>query len=519
MGPVRASGRDRHLGHRGSFGKTAKVGAAWSMMRQSMRGLLALPASMVLARLLAPHDFGVSAAVNLVIQLSARLTQLGLNAALVRLKVLEPAHESVAFVCTLGLGAGIFTVLALVADLAGVVVNSADAAKTIPFAALTFLIGPFGAVPSARLSRDMRFQDAATADLVDLLVGHGVTIVCAFAGLGYWSFVWGGLAGQLVAVGVRIRVTAWRPTFDFSRAAWNDIAAFGMSIQAKRLLEFAGQNLDTLIVGHTMGMTLLGFYDKSFSFMNTVAQRLVIAPSTSFRIFAVICEDRDRFLRAYQRLAASIMLVAMPLFAALCVAAPEVFTVLFGARWLPSVPAFRLLTASAVLQILSSVTSPANEAAGQIWAQVRRQASFAVLVAVGVWIGTRFGITGAAFAVACAGVARAVMMMGVLRKATGWGWSAMAQPLWPAAVVAAALAAMIALTRLALGRVGATPLALVGAEVVLSAAFGVAVLLWCPLPTVRAIVSEFVEELAPARLRNWYARWALSAGSTGVPAR
>lgn len=502
------SGRPR-LGHRGSFGRTAKVGAVWSMVRQSMRGMLALPASMVLARLLAPHDFGVSAAINLVVQLSSRLTQMGLNAALVRLAVVQPAHEAVAFTASLLLGVGIYGALFFGAGLAGAAVNSTDAARTIPFAALTFLLGPFGAIPSARLSREMRFQDAATADLVDLLTGHAVTIACAFAGLGYWSFVWGGLSGQILSIGVRVASTGWRPSLSVSRVAWRDIASFGLGVQAKRILEFAGQNVDTLIVGQTMGMTLLGFYDKSFSFMNTVAQRLVIAPGTSFRIFAVIQDDRARFLRAYQRLTTSIMVVTMPLFAGLCVAAPEVFTVLFGERWLPSVPAFRLLAGSAILQVLSSVTSPANEAAGQIWAQVRRQAWFAMIVAGGVWAGSRFGVTGAAFAVLCAGAVRTVMMMDVLRRATGWGWGAMFAPLWPAAALAASLAGLVAVARVSIGHLGGGPVILVVGEACVVMAFAVAVFLWCPLRSVRAIVVEFVEELAPARVREWYARWAL----------
>jgi PST family polysaccharide transporter len=500
------------LGHRGSFGKTAKIGAAWSVARQSLRSLLALPASMVLARLLAPADFGVGAAVNLVIQLSSRVGQLGLSAALVRLHHLEARHEHTAFVVSLGLGSIVFAILLLVADLAGAMVNSPEAARALPLAAGTFLIGPFGVVPSARLYRDMRFQEMATADLMDLLVGYLVTIACAMAGLGYWSFAWGGLAGNVLAVAYRIRRSNWWPSFAVDRAAWRDIASFGLGVQAKRILEFAGQNLDTLIVGQVMGMTALGFYDRSFSFMNTVANRLVIAPGVSFRIFSVIRDDRERFLRAYQRLATAILLGSVPTFAVLGIAAPEVFRVLFGERWLPAVPVFRVLTASAVLQILSSVTNPANEAAGHLWAQVWRQASFAVLIAGGVWVGSRFGITGAAVAVTCAGVARTTMMMAVLQRATGWSWTEMMRPVGPAALVGATLAALIAVTRVALWRMGAGDPAILAIEAFLSGLFGIGVLLWCPLRAVRTIVWEFVDDLAPARVKTLYARWARPVG-------
>lgn len=471
---------------------------------------------MVLARLLAPADFGVGAAVNLVIQLSSRLTQLGLSAALTRLKTMDPKHESTAFICSGAIGIGICTALYLGADLAGRLVNSVDASRAIPLAALTFLIGPFGVGPSARLYRDLRFQDMATADLIDLLVGYLVTIGCALLGMGYWSFVWGGLAGNVLAVAFRIHRTGWRPSFTFSRQAWQDIASFGLGVQAKRILEFAGQNLDTLIVGQTLGMVALGFYDRSFSFMNTIANRLVIAPGVSFRIFSVIRDDRDRFLRAYQRLVGAILLAAMPLFAVLCVCAPEVFAVLFGERWAPAVPAFRILTVSAVLQILSSVTNPANEAAGQLWAQVWRQASFAALVAGGVWTGARFGITGAAVAVAVAGLARMLMMTAVLKRATGWSWADLAQPLGPAVLVAATLAVFVSLARWVLWQAHASPLALVLTEAGLTVVFGAMVILWCPLQAVRSLVTEFVDDLAPKAVQIRYRRWARPVDDTNV---
>ena len=54
-----------------SYGRTAKVGAVWSMMRQGVNEGIGLPVSMVMARLLSPHDFGVAAASGFFIQLAA----------------------------------------------------------------------------------------------------------------------------------------------------------------------------------------------------------------------------------------------------------------------------------------------------------------------------------------------------------------------------------------------------------------------------------------------------------------
>jgi teichuronic acid exporter len=95
------------------YGRTAKVGALWSILRQAGHEVVAIPTSMIMARLLAPEDFGIAAAASFFIVLAARLTQFGFNAAIVRIKDLRPDHLSSVFAVNLALG--LLTYLALVA--------------------------------------------------------------------------------------------------------------------------------------------------------------------------------------------------------------------------------------------------------------------------------------------------------------------------------------------------------------------------------------------------------------------
>src|SRR5687768_6649349 len=84
-----------------AYGKTAKKGAVWSIVRQSGHELIAIPAAMIMARLLTPTDFGIAAAASFFMVLASRLTQFGFNAAMVRIKELRPEHASSVFVVNL----------------------------------------------------------------------------------------------------------------------------------------------------------------------------------------------------------------------------------------------------------------------------------------------------------------------------------------------------------------------------------------------------------------------------------
>jgi hypothetical protein len=60
-----------------SYGRTAKRGALWSVVRQGGHELIAIPMSMIMARLLTPTEFGITVAASFFILLAARLGQFG----------------------------------------------------------------------------------------------------------------------------------------------------------------------------------------------------------------------------------------------------------------------------------------------------------------------------------------------------------------------------------------------------------------------------------------------------------
>ena len=483
-----------------SYGQTAKKGAVWSVLRQGGHELIAVPTSMIMARLLSPEDFGIAAAASFFILLASRVTQFGFNAAIVRIKELRPEHASSVFLVNVAMGALCYATLAGSAPLIGRLFRSPEAGQLLPIAALTFLIVPFGAVPAALISRRMQFRYIALGDWTDGIVGSVVTVVLALRGWGYWSIAY----GNVIAVATRITLLAylshWRPTLRFSRAAIRELLSFGLGLQTKRVLEYASFNVDNLVVGRMLGMSALGLYDKAFSTMNRLVTRLTLGQAP-FRIFAIIHEDGERFRRAYTRLMLGVSLMGYPAFAAAIVAAEPLFILLYGEKWLPAVLPFQLLCVGGMLKLLHAYASQANEAAGAIWSQVRRQAVGAILIVVGASAGSMFwGVNGAALGVAVAMIILSAMMQALVRRATGLSWGAMAAPHVPGLACAIALTAVMLVADAALREVVASPaawlrLVTLGAS---AAIFYAGFMLFSPFAAVRAIVKETVDDLAPA---------------------
>lgn len=482
-----------------AYGKTAKKGAVWSIVRQSGHELIAIPAAMIMARLLTPTDFGIAAAASFFMVLASRLTQFGFNAAMVRIKELRPEHASSVFVVNLAMGVLTWIVLFSLAPFLGQLFRSASAASVLRFASFTFLITPFGTVPSAMVYRSMHFRHLALADWTDLVLGTVVSVACAKLGFGFWSITYGNMSGIVVRILLLYYLSGWKPSLRFSRPALKELLSFGLGVQTKRLFEYATLNLDNLIVGRMLGMSQLGIYDKAFATMSRFVQRLTLGQAP-FRIFSIIHEDAERFRRAYSRLILSITLLGFPALAGCIVAAKSLFVVLYGEQWLAAVLPFQVLCVGGMLKLLDAYASQANEAAGNIWAQAYRQSVGAVLVVIGAMAGSYYGgVTGAAGGVLCAMIVLTCSMQTLVRRATGLSWRGMLEPQLPAwfttAVVVVVLLATEALVRILAPTAAAWQLLL--AQVVGGGLFYGALVIFSPFAIVREIVSESANDLLP----------------------
>ena len=278
------------------YGKTAKRGVAWSFVREAGTELIATPTGLLLARMLTPFDFGIAASAVFFVTLATRLTNFGFNLALARIKVLKPEHESSVFVVTLGVGAAAYAILASSGRLMAAFFHAPQLTQIMPIAALGFVITPFGTVPAALMSRNLQFRRNAICDWIQGIAGATTVLTMAYMGFGYWSLIYNQVASDIASTIAKIVLSGWRPSLRFSLEAIKDLFSFGAGVFAKRLLDYTAGNVDNLVVGRTLGMSALGFYDKGFVTVRRILNRLNTGgPMVSFRVLSLIYEEPDRF--------------------------------------------------------------------------------------------------------------------------------------------------------------------------------------------------------------------------------
>ena len=497
-GQLPGKNRARHSTSSG-YGRIAKVGVVWSFAQKAVGQSSDLVASIILARLLTPADFGIAAATGFFLRLANKVANFGLGGALLRLKEMRPEHVSSVFVVNLVVGFLSWLALTLSAPSLAAVFRAPEVGPALRVAALVYLVLPFGTGQLATISRDMRFRDAAIIEWAYSAVFLLTSVPLAWMGYGFWSLIYAQLGANVVQALTKVYLGGRQPRLTFSRQALQETIPFGLGLYAKRLLSFGAGYLDSLIVGRMLGMTSLGLYDKAFNTVDRIADRLN-APIVFLRIFTVIQDDSIRFRRAYLKACLVATFVGFAAFAALIVVAPQLIEVLYGPQWLPAVLPFQILCVAGASRVTLAYASAAIQASGRIWSETWRQGIYLILVAVGVSGFSIWGIGGAAAAVALATVCMTSLMQGLVCRVTGLRWTEIVRSMLPGIAVAATLAASLLaiefLIRFLVPAVRAWQMLL--AQLAIGGAMMLAFVLFGPFGSIRQIGGETLEEFAPA---------------------
>src|SRR5215218_9871402 len=176
---------------RGSVRAAARAGVVWSSLAFIATRALTLGSVVILARLLAPSEFGVVAAVLIVLGLLEVGSDLGMKATVIYEQGDDPIRVNTAFWLGLAISGGLSALGLLLAPLAADFFNMPDQTDLFRLAVLNVALTGLGNVHDALLLRDLAFRPRVVTEVIRGCVRAGVSIALAVAGVGAASLVWG----------------------------------------------------------------------------------------------------------------------------------------------------------------------------------------------------------------------------------------------------------------------------------------------------------------------------------------
>lgn len=290
--------------------------------------------TVVLARLLAPTDFGV---VAMVTTFSLLLNNFGLNGfteAVIQCKEID--HRTASNLFWINLGGGLLLAGAFAASgslLARFYRNPLVAHVAIGVSA-GILVSKIGVIHLALLRRGMRFAVVSANLAVARAANTTITILLALAGWRYWALVAGLVAQQLsVAIGAW-SLCQWLPSLPQRTGRTGPLIRFAVNTYSLFCFRYATQNIDNLLVGWRFNAIALGFYKRAYDLF-ALSQNELVSPlhNVALATFSRLNQDLVRFKRYLVSSLAMIAFVGMAVGVDLALVGRNFIRLVLGPQW------------------------------------------------------------------------------------------------------------------------------------------------------------------------------------------
>lgn len=360
-----------------------------------------LSASIVVARLLFPEDYGIAAlalTVNEIIHVLVR-------GAVVN-KLVQSADNEIENLCTTAywvnwvLCIGLLVLQSLVAIGLGWWHDKLELGLAIATLGLTYLVLPFATIQVALTLRANRLAATAKSDSLQTFVDSGLTILMALSGLGLWALVLPKLLAAPIWAFIYRRAHPWQVKGKICFQGWQNLLGFGRHIVAADAVFTLRNNMDYLIIAQFLGMEALGIYFFAYNAGLGVTQGFINAFTTT--LYPHLCSSNDiqHRIARYKRTLRKVSLTALPVILVQATLAPLYIPVIFGDRWVEAgaIPLVVLICLSALSRPFAEAASQLLRASGRPEIDFIWQVIFTLVLSLALFTGLNWGLMGIALA-------------------------------------------------------------------------------------------------------------------------
>jgi len=336
-----------------SLGGKVAAGARWSALNTLVVRISNFSVGIVLARtVFGPQVWGLYAVSQVVLAVLLSANELGVSAAIIRWDGDIRSFARTVLTLSVASSTLIYAGLYLTAPYIARALGSPGAGGMLRILCICVIIDGLACVPLALLTREFAQGRRMLVDTLNFVVSTGVMLWLAFGGHGAISFAWGSVAGCAAALIIAM-VTA--PHFilpGWNTAQARQLLGFGLPLAGASLLALGVLNVDSAIVGATLGPGMLGLYQLAFNVSSWPVSSISQAVQrVSFAGFSRVADTREHLAEAFARSMGLLMVLTVPACVLLITLAGPLIRVIYGERWVTAANALSLLAVLGLMRV------------------------------------------------------------------------------------------------------------------------------------------------------------------------
>lgn len=379
-----------------------------------LRGI-GIVSTMILARILVPHDFGVIALAATVIGLLDVISSIGVDVVLVRDPSASREKYNTAWTLQLMRGVTIGALVVVASEPAASFFDDHRLAAVLRVLALSPVLSGLQNVGIVEFRKNFDFHRDFQFMVSGKVAGFVTTISLAFLWRSYWALVAGMVVTEAAKLAASYKMHPFRPRISLD--GWKEIFGYSQWLLLNSILRYVSTRTDAVMIGRLSTSEVVGAYSIAYEISNLALSELV-APIQRALLpgYAQLSGDRDALRQAYLNVLSLALALGLPVAVVSAMFASEVVRVFLGEGWRDAVPFIEVLAICGAVRLGSANASIVYHALGKPRLITLIQA-IQVLVAVPLLylFITRYGPIGAPYAILVAATLQMLINIAIVK--------------------------------------------------------------------------------------------------------
>mgnify|MGYP000002473919 CR=1 FL=1 len=339
-----------------SLGNKMFKGMAWSAVERIAIQAIQFLLGIVLARILAPEDYGVFAILTIFISISQVFIESGFTKALINKIDRTQVDISTVYFFNIFVSIICVGIIYFVSPWVGEAYEIPSLSLLLRIASISLIINSLYTVSTTLTTIDLNFKLLAKVNFLSTVISGGVAIYLAYDGYGVWSLVYQTLLRSIISCVFMWIFVKWKPSFVFSKKSFQQLFSYGSKLLVSSLLNKTFNQINSILIGKYIGVKDLGFYTRGVQFADFIFSIIssslnnVLLPSLSS------VKDQQELLKSYFKTIIKMsVLITFPIFLTLVVISKPLIIFLLTDKWAMAIPIMQIFCLSRLISTISGI--------------------------------------------------------------------------------------------------------------------------------------------------------------------
>lgn len=321
-----------------------KKGLYWSFFNQFASYGMQFCVGIVMARLLTPSDYGITALPAVFMAIASVFQNCGMIGALIRKEEIKEEDLSTTFIYSTATGIIIYGILYFLAPIIAEYYETPVLIPLIRISALTFLFGPIGTPQQIILRRKLDFKTPTKISVITMIFSAVVGITMAYNGYGLWALVISSVLSSFLGLVIIVFVVKWYPTTGWSKESFKYLWNYGNKMLLSSLIDTAYNNITPLFVAKYFSPADLGVYNRARNYAILPSQNINgVIQNVTFPVLSKMQNDNEALARNYRKMIAVTAFIVFPIMFMLAALAKPLIIIMLTEKWESSIILLQLL--------------------------------------------------------------------------------------------------------------------------------------------------------------------------------